>query len=242
MNFGNITFDEVGDYTYEVQEIAPETKVEGVTYDETIHTVTIRVTADPNSNGDLVATVDYGNGAESLTITNTYAGKTTAHIEATKSFNNWGKADSFTFRLTGKNGAPMPVNATENKVELNATQNQPTVNFGDITFDSTGDYTYEVQEIAPETKVEGVTYDETIHTVTIHVSADPDSDGDLEATVDYGNGAESLTITNTYAGKTTAHIDATKSFNNWGKADSFTFRLTGKNGAPMPSGVTGWLC
>ena len=198
VNFGNITFDSTGDYTYEVQEIAPETKVEGVTYDETVHTVTIRVSADPNSNGDLEATVDYGNGAESLTITNTYAGKTTAHIEATKSFNNWGKADSFTFRLTGKNGAPMPVNATENKVELNATQNQPTVSFGNITFDKEGDYEYTVQEIVPETKVEGVTYDETVHTVTIHVTADPDSDGDLVATVDYGPGVDSLTITNTY--------------------------------------------
>ena len=238
MNFGDITFDSTGDYTYEVQEIAPETKVEGVTYDETIHTVTIRVTADPNSNGDLVATVDYGNGAESLTITNSYAGETTAHIEATKSFNNWGKADSFTFRLTGVDNAPMPVGVTaDGYVEGTANNDHKTVNFGDITFDKEGDYEYTVQEIAPETKVEGVTYDETVHTVTIRVTADPNSNGDLVATVDYGNGAKSLTITNSYAGETTAHIEATKSFNNWGKADSFTFRLTGVDNAPMPCGL-----
>ena len=123
-----------------MQEVVDEAdKVAGVSYDLSAHTVTVTVEADPESDGDLIATVSYGQDDEgeelsSLTITNEYNGTTTANIEATKSFNNWGKADSFDFRLSAADGAPMPEDAADDgTVTKTATEDAPTVNFGTMT-------------------------------------------------------------------------------------------------------------
>ena len=229
VNFGEITYKDPGTYAYTITEV--NGGVAGVTYDTTEHSAVVTVAA--GTDGELTASVKYDEKTDPLTITNTYHEvEAKAELEATKSFSNWGEADSFTFTLTAVNGAPMPAGVTGTSISKNATEANPTVNFGSITYKSAGTYAYTITEV--DSKVPGVTYDKTSHSAVVIVAAG--TDGELTATVKY-DGNDSLTITNTY-NETTATLQATKSFNNWGKASSFTFNLAALNGAPMPATST----
>ncbi len=242
--FEKITYDtscfDTGDqssnvrvYEYTITEV--DDHVPGVTYDTTAHPVTVTVTKtiriDAEANTriiDIEAVVDYG-GEETLVITNTFT-PVTAHFEATKAFEDWGKADSFTFVLSAVTDcAPMPKVA-----ELTVTEDNPTAVFADLEFDKTGVYEYTITEVNDH--VPGVTYDTTPHTVTVTVSADAQTNA-LSASVEY-DGDQALVITNTYS-PATAHFEATKAFDDWGKAESFTFVLEAVTaGAPMPAADT----
>jgi pilin isopeptide linkage protein len=220
--FAELEFDTVGVYEYTITEV--DDHVPGVTYDTTPHIVTVTVTADVETNA-LSAAVDY-EGSDALVITNTFSA-TSAHFEATKQFDDWGKADSFTFVLAAvTEGAPMPA-----LTELTVTENDPTAVFAELEFDTVGVYEYTITEI--NDGVPGVTYDTTAHKVTVTVTADPDTN-ELSAVVDY-DGADTLVITNTFTAAH-AHFEAIKQFDDWGKADSFTFVLAAlTDGAPMPA-------
>lgn len=154
-------------------------------------------------------------------------------LKATKSINNWGKAESFTFRLTPiTKNAPMPGNAES--VDKDATKAQTTVDFGQMHFTKVGVYEYQIQEQPPEggldqdNKKDGITYDVAPHRAVITVT-DTDGDGNLEFDIKYDTDKSNLTITNTYAAAGKATIQATKTFNDWGKAEKFTFNLTAKD-------------
>ncbi|MBR0158310.1 MAG: hypothetical protein IJM24_04395, partial [Clostridia bacterium] len=219
--FAELEFDTVGVYEYTITEV--NSHVPGVTYDTTPHTVTVTVTADPDTNA-LSAAVQY-DGKDALVITNTFTA-THAHFEATKAFEDWGKADSFTFVLAAvTDGAPMP-----KATELTVTENAPSAIFAELEFDTVGVYKYTITEV--NDGVPGVSYDTAPHYITVTVTADPDTNA-LSAVVDYA-GSDTLIITNTFAA-THAHFEATKVFEDWGKADSFTFVLAAvTNSAPMP--------
>ena len=185
-----------GEYEYTITEV--NDGVAGVTYDTAPHTVVVTVSKDPDTNA-LSAEVKY-DGADSLTITNTYS-STTATIEATKDFNDWGKAASFTFKLKAVTaGAPMPANT-----EVDATETNPTAVFGEITYETAGTYRYTITEV--NDGVDGVTYDTRAHEVVVTVTKNPETN-ELSAEVTY-DGADSLTITNKYE-STKATIEATK--------------------------------
>ena len=177
---------------------------------------------------DGAVTVVYEDVAE-FHIENIPAGMVPAELQATKEFNDWGKADSFTFELAAVTaGAPMP-----GKTIAVATEEAPTAVFESMLFDQIGTYEYTITEI--DDGVDGVTYDTAPHKVTVEVTLG--EDGNLAAEVKY-DGADSLTITNTFT-PVTAVIEATKEFNDWGKAESFTFELASvTEGAPMPDETT----
>ncbi len=222
--FGEITYEKAGTYEYTITEV--DDGVDGVSYDTTAHKVVVTVTADKDTNV-LTATVKYDD-ADKLIITNTYA-SAKATLQATKQFNDWGKADSFTFVLAAKDNAPMPSGATNGQISASATASKNTAVFGEITYEKAGTYEYTITEV--NDGADGVTYDTTAHKVVVQVTKGKNNQ--LSTAVTY-DGEESLTITNTYtAAKTT--LEATKDFADWGKADSFTFTLTALNGAPMPT-------
>ena len=227
-NFGSITYKNAGTYEYTITET--DDGKDGVTYDTKPHKVIVTVTKDANNK--LVAEAKYDD-KDSLTITNTYeAAKAT--LEATKSFADWGKADSFTFNLEAVDGAPMPAGTEEGKKSGIATQSTPVVNFGEITFEKAGTYNYIITEV--NDGVDGVTYDTTPHKAVVTVTKE-EGTNKLSASVKYDD-KDSLIVTNTYAA-TEAELKATKEFNDWGKADSFTFRLEAvTEGAPMPEVTT----
>ena len=220
-SFGNITFEKAGTYEYTITEV--NDGVDGVSYDTTAHKAVVTVSKAQGTN-KLSASVKY-DGKDSLTITNTFTAAEAA-LEATKSFNDWGKAESFTFELAAvTKDAPMP-----EKTEATATKNNVNAVFGKVVYDKAGTYEYTITE--RNGGVDGVTYDTTSHKVKVEVTKADDATNALTAKVTY-DGDATLIVTNTYAG-TSVTLQATKEFNDWGKADSFTFDLAAVDGAPMP--------
>ena len=212
-----------------------------MTYDLTPRDVYVTVT--DNGDGTLSAVPDYAATNTLPTITNEYKpASTTAHVDVTKVLNGreWGNADSFTFKLTAKDNAPVPASDTVTITEANQI-----ASFGDIKFDAVGDYVYTVSEETGPLADKGVTYDATSHNVTIKVS-DLDSNGletgKLSATVVYDDeelGA--VQFTNKYeAQSTTANLAVTKVLTGreWGDAESFSFTLSAVDNAPMPEADT----
>ena len=188
--FPSITYTEAGKHTYTVAEKAGNE--ENVTYDTTVHTVTVEV-AD-NGQGKLVSTITGNKPA----FVNKYTAPTppptpnpqqptpaTATIQANKVLTGKELKDGqFEFELTYQGNV---VDTAKNKAN-------GSVNFKSQSFTSPGKYEYTITEKAGNEA--GVTYDKKVHTVTVEVAYD--TNGKLVATVT-GNGP---TFTNTYAAKT----------------------------------------
>ena len=188
--FPSITYTEAGKHTYTVAEKAGNE--ENVTYDTTVHTVTVEVT--DNGQGKLVSTITGNKPA----FVNKYTAPTppptpnpqqptpaTATIQANKVLTGKELKDGqFEFELTYQGNV---VDTAKNKADGSVT-------FKSQSFTSPGKYEYTITEKAGNEA--GVTYDKTVHTVTVEVAYD--TNGKLVATVT-GNGP---TFTNTYATKT----------------------------------------
>ena len=188
--FPSITYTEAGTHTYTVAEKAGNE--ENVTYDTTVHTVTVEVT--DNGQGKLVSTITGNKPA----FVNKYTAPTppptpnpqqptpaTATIQANKVLTGKELKDGqFEFELTYQGNV---VDTAKNKAN-------GSVNFKSQSFTSPGKYEYTITEKAGNEA--GVTYDKTVHKVTVEVAYD--TNGKLVATVT-GNGP---TFTNTYAAKT----------------------------------------
>ena len=189
---GTVTFKEIefataGDYTYTITEKAGSEA--GVTYDESTHKVTVKVT--DNGAGQLVATATNNNP----TFTNTYkAAETKATITATKVLEGKAlEAGKYEFEL--KEGDKVVATAK------NAADG--TVTFEDIKYAAAGNHTYTISEKAGSEA--GVTYDTAKHEVKVAVT--DNGQGQLVATVTDNN----PTFTNTYkAASTTVNITAKK--------------------------------
>ena len=188
--FPSITYTEAGTHTYTVAEKAGNE--ENVTYDTTVHTVTVEV-AD-NGQGKLVSTITGNKPA----FVNKYTAPTppptpnpqqptpaTATIQANKVLTGKELKDGqFEFELTYQGNV---VDTAKNKADGSVT-------FKSQSFTSPGKYEYTITEKVGNEA--GVTYDKTVHKVTVEVAYD--TNGKLVATVT-GNGP---TFTNTFAAKT----------------------------------------
>lgn len=106
---------------------------------------------------------------------------------------------AFNFTLAALDGAPMPEGPAGGSLTV-ANGTGGAVNFGSITYDEAGTYTYTISEVEPEGAVDHVkdhiTYDGTAHNVTVEVTAA--DDGSLSADVTY-DGKSSLPV---FANKT----------------------------------------
>ena len=130
-------------------------------------------------------------------------------IEANKvlSGRDWQDGDSFSFVLTAQadtegNYAPLPDGAEDGSITATIAygDESKTVDFGEITYDTAGSYTYTITEAVPtdDNQLSAVTYDDTVYTATVTVTNDG---GILTASVAYATGdkaASSATFTNTY--------------------------------------------
>lgn len=238
-NFGDLTFDTVGEYVYRVSEVVPgdlgeDGRLNGIKYDT--HTATYTVTVLDNGDGTLRAKVETtGN----TMWTNTYEAGINEGVtwtgDLTKVFTgkNW-DGEEFEFTISSvTEGAPMP--ASGNTVKVSGPDEEggdtATFNFGDITFNEAGTYVYEVTETKGD--LGGVTYSTNKATVTVTVTdkdASGAATGKLVATATVENG----TFTNTYQSKLD-YVDAgglqlTKTLNGRDMADGqfeFTVKSTG---------------
>ena len=181
LEFDKLTFDRAGVYTYTVTE--QDGDLGGVTYDRTVHTVTVTVTEDAKTHR-IVAAVSYSDGEggeEGILFRNTYRpGNVMVELAARKNLTGRElKADEFEFELVDRTGKVIDTERNDKD--------------GDIRFkpleyardndgvDDCGEHRYVIRE--RNTGEKNVTYDRTEHHVTVTVG--DDLQGNLTAKVEY---------------------------------------------------------
>lgn len=181
LEFDKLTFDRAGVYTYTVTE--QDGNLGGVTYDRTVHTVTVTVTEDTKSH-KLAASVAYSNGKaseKSILFQNTYQpGNVMVGLAARKNLTGRGlKADEFEFELVDDKG---------NVIDTERNDKDGDIRFKPLTYgrdnngiDDCGEHRYVIRE--RNTGEKNVTYDRTEHHVTVTVG--DDLQGNLTAKVEY---------------------------------------------------------
>lgn len=197
--FGQMVYTMPGVYTYHVKELAGMDKTIGYSTQE--YDVTVTVT---DNGGMLAATAD--SQTNDIRFDNTYTPTpASVQLEAAKHLTGRGLNDNeFSAELKDSNGNLLqtkqfthsPRNTQSDKVA--AREGDGTLDFDKLTFDKTGVYTYTVDE--QDGTLGGVTYDNTIHTVTVTVTEDAKSHR-LVASVAYSNGKaseKSILFQNTY--------------------------------------------
>ena len=154
------------------------------------------------SSSDTSGTIDPA-GMKTAVFTNKVSNgekSANASITALKTLDGEPAAgDAFSFTLAAEGGAPMPEGAAGGSLTV-ANGAGGAVDFGSITYDKAGTYTYTISEVEPEGAVDHVkdhiTYDGTARNATVKVTAA--DDGSLSADVTY-DGKSSLPV---FANKT----------------------------------------
>jgi len=249
INFGEITYNKPGEYTYEVREVKGDAG--GITYSKNI--ATFKVTVTVNAKGELKADVEKTSGETKFT--NTYSAKTETPLtlEATKTLTGRLMADGeFKFTLSY---------AGHDEVLLNATNKSGKVEFGPLTyttkslvklveedkasFDASADKpTWTIHYIAAEQTGElpaGVSA--TTAAIDAYVTVADNGDGTLTATAVYGDTGNEFVNSYTAApveaslvGKKNLQVpDSLTPADITGK---FTFTVAGEEGAPMPANAS----
>ena len=164
--FSKLSFNKVGTYTYTITETAgSDTNVD---YDEMTVTMTVNVTE--NSNGDLEASVKYsGSGgfaskADDKVFNNYVIAPVKTKFDFSKALAGRElKAGEFNFVLKDSTGKTL---------QTKTNTKEGVVAFDDLTFDNTqvGTHKYTVEEVIPENKEAGMTYDTMKAEVTITVT------------------------------------------------------------------------
>lgn len=181
LEFDKLTFDRAGVYTYTVTE--QDGDLGGVTYDRTVHTVTVTVTEDADSH-TLTAKTEYSteNGSEDgICFTNTYQPQNVlVELTARKRLTGRGlKVHEFEFELVDRDGKVIDTERNDKDGDIR---------FKPLTYgrdnngiDDCGEHRYVIRE--RNTGEKNVTYDRTEHHVTVTVG--DDLQGNLTAKVEY---------------------------------------------------------
>lgn len=184
----NLTFSEVGEYHYTVREV--NGGANGMTSDNAVYYFTVVVT-DPGT-GELEAKIIFTDASRNhvinvnkMTFRNIYTpNPTSVKLEGSKTLEGRTlKQGEFTFQL--KDQAGKVLQTVKNAAD-------GTISFADLRYQSAGSYTYTVTEVKGDD--EAITYDDTVHKVTVVVT---DNNGDLRAVVKVDQGGK-LAFTNKY--------------------------------------------
>ena len=249
IDFGEITYNKPGEYTYEVREVKGDAG--GITYSKNV--ATFKVTVAVNATGGLKADVEKISGETEFK--NTYSAKTETPLtlEATKKLTGRPMADDeFKFALSY---------AEHDEVLLDATNKGGKVEFGPLTytteslaklveedkasFDARADKpTWTIHYIAAEQTGElpaGVSA--TAAAIDAYVTVVDNGDGTLTATAVYGDAGNKFVNAYTAApveaslvGK--KNLQVPKGLTPADIAGKFTFTVTGEEGAPMPANAS----
>ena len=249
IDFGEITFNKPGEYTYEVREVKGDAG--GITYSDNV--ATFKVTVTVKATGGLKADVEKISGEREFK--NTYSAKTETPLtlEATKTLSGRPMADDeFKFALSY---------AGHDEVLLNATNKGGKVEFGPLTYttkslaklveedkaslDASSDKpTWTIHYIAAEQTGElpaGVSA--TVSAIDAYVTVADNGDGTLTATAVYGDAGNEFVNSYTAApveaslvGK--KNLQVPDGLTPADIAGKFTFTVTGEEGAPMPANAS----
>lgn len=199
VTFKDLSYSEEGTHTYTI------TENKGTDASINYSTQSITATVDvKKANDKLVATVTYsgGDAEKGDTFTNTKTPPTpvpptvkptTAQFKAKKvlaingSSDRTLKANEFTFLLKDQNGT---------LVDTKTNGENGDILFNPVSFNEAGTFTYTIVEQKPATPESAITYDESVHTVTVTVTKD--ETGQLNADVQYDGKKDTPTFTNTY--------------------------------------------
>lgn len=176
-------------YIYEIREVIPQGATEnsngtwtlnGMTYDGTVHTVTVTVADEPNTQGEgvhIVATPSMQ--PADVQFTNVYdpedyklTGDEAIHGAKVLQGREIGDNETFYFQLKQTDG---PETVLDNPETKTVTKNSGMdFTFSDLTFTKAGTYTFTVNEVANEqgdetTDGKGMTYSQNVAEVTIEV-------------------------------------------------------------------------
>ena len=179
--FDPVSFNEAGTFTYTIVEQKPATPESAITYDESVHTVTVTVTKD--ANGQLNADVQYDGKKDIPTFTNTYTPPTPptpSEKQITTSKILEGRdlqGGEFSFNLLDENGTVL-------QTKQNAADG--TVTFDAIAYTEAmiGTHKYTIKEVLPADQA-NIQYDEGQVDVTVTVTKDEASNA-IQAVVSYG--------------------------------------------------------
>lgn len=249
IDFGEITCNKPGEYTYEVREV--KGGAGGITYSENV--ATFKVTVAVKATGGLKADVEKISGKTEFK--NTYSAKTETPLtlEATKTLTGRSMADDeFKFALSY---------AGHDEVLLDATNKSGKVEFGPLTYtteslaklveegkasvDASSDKpTWTIRYIAAEQTGKlpaGVSA--TVSAIDACVTVVDNGDGTLTATAVYGDAGNEFVNTYTAApveaslvGK--KNLQVPDGLTPADIAGKFTFTVTGEEGAPMPANAS----
>lgn len=249
IDFGEITCNKPGKYTYEVREVKGDAG--GITYSKNV--ATFKVTVAVKAAGGLKADVEKISGETEFK--NTYSAKTETPLtlEATKKLTGRPMADDeFKFALSY---------AEHDEVLLDATNKGGKVEFGPLTYtteslaklveeekasfdDSSDKPTWTIRYTAAEQTGKlpaGVSA--AVSAIDAYVTVVDNGDGTLTATADYGDAGNEFVNAYTAApaeaslvGKKNLQVpDGLTPADITGK---FTFTVTGEEGAPMPANAS----
>ncbi len=130
---------------------------------------------------------------QTVTVTNTFkpAAVTLPQIEKKITGEAPEKAETYTFKLTAKRGAPLPADST---VTITGSGR---VSFPAVTFTEAGTYLYEIEEVKGSDK--NCTYDKTVYKIEVIVTAKADGTLCAEMSVTAGGkAAGAVVFTNHY--------------------------------------------
>ncbi len=221
------------------------------------------------TDGMVTGTIPAGSQA-SLTFSNTYHAdevglntNTTLKVQKNLEGRDWRDTDSFDFVIagfrapSGVDSVPVPEDTV---VTVDASTDAYTASFGDITFDTPGEYRYTIQENGdPEQPIAGIDYSDAIYRVTVMVGDNGtgslvidsvkielmyDDGGNLANTENEGTPVEGDTMAfkNTYNASTdTEGIQGKKVYNdttgdNPYEGGKFSFKLEAQGGFVTDSG------
>ena len=179
--FNPVSFNEAGTFTYTIAEQKPATPESAITYDESVHTVTVTVTKD--ATGQLNADVQYDGKKDTPTFTNTYTPPTPptpSEKQITTSKILEGRdlqGGEFSFNLLDENGTVL-------QTKQNAADG--TVTFDAIAYTEAmiGTHKYTIKEVVPADKA-NIQYDEGQVDVTVTVTKDEAANA-IQAVISYG--------------------------------------------------------
>lgn len=113
-----------------------------------------------------------------LEFTNNYSassvkleGKDLLKVEKKLIGRDWTDDDTFTVKLTPKDGTPMPKGAKSQASTVKLTMKAPEATFGDITYTEPGTYTYIINEVIPgsDAGADGISYSAAVYTAKVVV-------------------------------------------------------------------------
>lgn len=240
-SFGDFTFDKAGTYVYEVSEV--KGSIGGVSYDD--HTATVTITVTDDGKGKLAATPKVENG----TFRNTYkAGEVTLSgdtaIKGQKTLTGHDMTSPFSFKLAadGDYGDAVKIAEGADTATVSGAEDGEAkgFSFGAVTFTKAGTYEFSATEQGPAPA--GYTYDDHASKVTVKVT--DSGDGQLAASVKYGDG-DCCVFNNSYNAESVT-VDGANNFafqkELTGRAltaDEFSFTISSEDeGAPLPKQTT----